>query len=421
MAKKKCGKKRRLIPLISALVTSFLVISSGFAYAGCLQDGGTLKQSLDCTALPTIDKYYQPKTFQWGSFDILVVNRGNELSWWKLVNPASPTPIPGVVFNMGHQGDSDHDLTTYSICEGCQFGVASYKRGTVVFDMGTGSIPSIGNKFSKYLSTNSRLAFTYRNGNDQYIISKDLPGANYKVTIFKVVAHNNIVRVRDFPVPPGTMMSPVSGGFDFSNRIIPDNRIMLNINGTFYIYRKDGDNLVFIRNTGVKATMGFYDSAADSGPRLVTGEQSTSSNGLKLWDFNDPAYPVLLFTYPGKYRAVGFNGRHIITSTSAGAIKTFSVDNDTIVPMDWEFWNPDNPWNDWPDACTTFLGATFSNNGNWSYIVRLSVFQKINFSGCGGSQPTPTPTPPAWPTPRPTCVPGCTSTEYALLGDNNGK
>jgi len=49
MDKKKCGKKRRLIPLISALVTSFLVISSGFAlgqsyppeFAGAMFNGNT--------------------------------------------------------------------------------------------------------------------------------------------------------------------------------------------------------------------------------------------------------------------------------------------------------------------------------------------------------------------------------------------
>lgn len=406
---RKCGKKRKLL---GAVIVSLLLAATSFG--GCLQDGGTLLQSLDCTALPTIDKYYQPKTFQWGMYDILVVNRGNELSFWKLVNPAQPTPIPGTGFRMGHQGDSDHDLTSYSICDGCQFGVASYKRGIVVFDMGTGALPSIGSKFSKYLSTNPRLAFTYRNGNDQFIISKDLPGAGYNnLAIFRVTAYNNVVKVRDFPYPPGMSMEyPISGAFDFGNRIIPDDRIMLNISGSFYIYRKVGDNLVFIRNTGVKANMGFYDSAAIAGNRMVTAENTTAGNGVKLWDISDPEHPALLFTYPGKHMAVGFNGQHIITTTQGVDIRTFRVEGDTIVPMDWDFWDPSHPWNDWPPACTNFLGAAFSEDGNWAYISRYSVFQRINFTGCGGvPTPTPTPTPPPWPTPKPTCVPGCTANE----------
>lgn len=392
---------KRFVVFIAAILTA------GPAIAGCLQDGGTILQSLSCAALPTIDKYYQPKTFQWGSFDILVVNRGNELSFWKIVNPASPTPIPSPIFNMGHQGDSDHDLTTYSICDGCQFGVATYKRGTVVFDMGTGLLPSVGSKFTKYLSTNPRLDFTYKNGNNQYIVSKSLPGSSYgKASIFKVVAHNNVVKVNDFEQPPGSIIqSPISGGFDFGDVML------LNLSGTFYVYQKNGDNLSFIRTTSVKASMGFYDSAVISGNRLVTAESTTSSNGIKLWDISVPSSPILLFTYPGKHMAVGFNGRHIITSTEYNQIRTFSINSNTIVPMDWDFWDPLNPWNNWPIHCSAFNGAAFSDNGNWAYVSRSSVFQKINFTSCGAAPPTPTPTPPPWPTPRPTCVPGCTQTE----------
>jgi len=378
------------------------------AFAGCLVDGGLLRSSLDCTALPTIDKYYQPKTFQWNSIEILSLNRGNEISFWKVTNPAAPTPIGGSYFHVGHQGDSDHDLTSYSICSGCQFGVASYKKAIVVFDMGTGSQPSIGTKYSKYPSTNPRSAFTYKsNDSIQYIISKDLPGASGKVTIFRVNGHNSVTRVRDFPVPPGTIPAPVLGGFDLGGTIL------LNINGTFYAYSKNGDSLTFIRNTGMKGWMGFYDSAALVGNRVVTAQDSSTDNGLKLWSVASPAYPTLLYTLPGRYKVVGFSGQHVITSQSDG-IKTFSVEGNTFAPLDQQFWDPSNPWNQWPVQCSPFMGAAFSNNGNWAYLARFSVFQKINFSGClGAPTPTPTPTPPPWPTPFPTCVPGGITTELS--------
>ena len=400
--------------LLGAVITSILVFISGFAYAGCLQDGGTLLQSLNCLGLPTIDKYFQSKTFRWGTdngdfpeIEVLSLNRGNELSFWKLTNPASPVAIPGSYFHVGNQGDSDHDLRDYSICDACQFGVASYKLVTVVFDMGTGAQPAIGNKFSKYASSNIKSSFTYKsNDGYQYIISKDLPGAGYnKLCIFRVTAHNNLLKIRDFPLPAGLPTLPVDGGFDFGENL------MLNIGGTFYIYRKSGDNVVFVRSTGIRVRMGSMISAAVSGNRMVTGQATTAENGLRLWNISNPVYPSQLFVYPGRYNAVAFSGRHVVTGNTANEIKTFGVEGNTLVPVDWAFWNPDNPWNDWPDECTFFQGGAFSSDGNWAYISRYSVFQKINFSGCGGATPTPTPTPPPWPTPYPTCVPNCVNND----------
>ena len=402
MGCRKGSKRRKLATAIVAFVTSILALSSGYAYGGCLQDGGTILQSLNCLGLPTIDKYTNPKTFQWKGKEILAINTGNELHFWNITNPASPVSLAKSNFNIPNQGDSDYDLVTYSVCDDCKFGIASFKLGTVIWDLGTGNYPTFGAR-TFYSGAPNRLSYSYKNNANQYVISADLPngigGMFDKGTIYKIVNHNNPVPVSDFIFPTGmTFQAPVAGGFDLGYYLL------LGITGGIYSYMKDSDNLIYINDTGMKAQMGWNDAIDISGNLAVTAERGTTVNGLKLWDITNPHYAIQLFKYPGRFKFSSFSGQCIFTSDNSNNPLTFKVDGNQIVPLDHQFWSASNPWNQWPVGCTYASGAAFSNNGMFAYLARYSVVQKVNFTACSGIQ-TPTPTPTA--VPVPTCVPGC--------------
>ena len=66
-----------------------------------------------CKATPAIDRAFFPGTYMWGSQEYLVFSMGNELSYFDMAKPESPSRISVTAFRVGNQGDSDHDLLSY--------------------------------------------------------------------------------------------------------------------------------------------------------------------------------------------------------------------------------------------------------------------------------------------------------------------
>jgi len=362
-----------------------LMFCASTAFGGCLQFEGNLLESFNCTGLPTIDKYYQPSTFKWKGREYLAVNRGNELNFYNITTtPGAPLPHGGTRFHVGNQGDSNHDLVSFSICDDCRFGVAAYKKGTVIFDLGTGDdprIPSV-NGWKFYPPTSgepSRMTFSYRAMPSQYVISKDLPNPiNGKVTVYRIDSVTTLTPIMKFPYPPGAFHYPVSRGFDRGTYLW----LALGSGEAIYSYRKSGENLVYVSDTRMRGALSVR------GNRAVTGQSGAIANGLKLWDVTDPCSARELFTYAGKYRTVSYGGKFIVVSDKAEKIHTLAVENDQIGLVDEPFWRSGNPWNDdLPAECTTPMGSVFNAGGRWSYVSRYSAVQKINFTGCYEASP----------------------------------
>lgn len=387
-----------------AIVSLFLILSSGFAHGGCLQDAGLLRSSLNCVGMPTIPKFFDPGTFAWGAKQILAINDGNELQYWDISNPLNPIVRGTSNFNVANQGDSDYDLMTYSICDNCRYGVAVFKLGIVIWDQGTGVNPTFGQRYFYPIGKDPRGSFSFKRGDDQFIVAKYLPGDKYGTTgtIYKVTGVNNLLNVGNI-YTPGTK---IVGGVRVGNTVYLG--MMDNWLYTFCVTSSESP-LSYVGRSPIRAFLGRGKGFSVSGNIGV----SAFLDGAKVWDLNIPESPFLVTTIPGSYQYAAMGGLYIwITGGNniPGTFRFFGVDPAVqIEPLDQEFWNPDNPWNDYGTTCEFPTGAVFSPDGRMLYMSRYAVVQKVNFSACMGAPPTPTPTPPPWPTPRPTCVPGCVS------------
>ena len=61
---------------------------------------------------------------------------------WDITDPLMPVEVGESEFRVHNAGDSDYDLENFSVCDDCRWGVANFKGGTVLFDLGEGDAPA---------------------------------------------------------------------------------------------------------------------------------------------------------------------------------------------------------------------------------------------------------------------------------------
>lgn len=386
----------------AALFVISALISASVAVGGCLQDAGLLRSSLNCTGMPTIPKYFDPQTLVWSpgvvqpGKNILAVSDGNEILIWNITNSANPIFLSQSNFNIPNQGDSDYDLLNFSV--GGRYGIAAYKLGIVIWDFGTGLNPVFGAR-QFYPSTDPRGGFSYTEDGNHFVIAKNLPGGTGSVgSLYRVLGVNNLVKIRDLNEVPYR----VTGGIRVGNYIY-----LGTIDNWVYIYSIKPATIEYVKRSPIRASL-----ARGKGLSVWDNTIAVSAflDGGKVWSVANIENPALLKTIAGNYQyAATANGFMFIVGGN-NIPKTYRLTNPSNpTPLDWEFWNPDNPWNDYGTTCEFPTGAAFAPDGSRLFLGRYAVLQAVNFSPCF-TAPTPTPTPPPWPTPRPTCVPGCVST-----------
>lgn len=385
------GKKRKLL---GAVIGSLLLAATSFG--GCLQDAGLLKSSLNCTGLPSIPKYFDPTKLEWFGKQILVVNDGNELIYWNITNPNNPIQIAWSNFNVANQGDSDYDLMTYSICDNCRYGVAVFKLGIVIWDQGVGPNPAFGQRYFYPVGQDPRGAFVYKSGGDQYIVAKYLPGEDpttpSTATLYKITGTQNLLPLMKITTPGTKIVNGVKVGSVVYLGMM-DNWL--------YTFRISGNQLAYLGRSPIRAFLGRGKGFGVNGNVGV----SAFIDGAKIWNLANPESPSVFSTIAGNLQYAAIGGNYVWVVGQNNIPKTYRISNPSApVPLDPDFWNPDNPWNDYGTTCEFPTGGVFSVDGNVLYMSRYAVVQKVNFSGCGTS-PTPTPSP--TPIQIPTCVPGC--------------
>lgn len=369
------------------------------ASSACIQDGGVLRSSFNCTGMPSIPKYFDPAIFTWKGRQILAVSDGNELVYWNITT-SNPIPIAGSVFNVPNQGDSDYDMMGYSICDDCRFGVGVWKLGIVIWDQGTGVNPGFSSKRFYPIGTDPRGAFVYSEGGKQYLVAKFLPGdMGGTATLYEVVSPTQLVPIKQISTP-GTR---IVGGKRIGQYVY-----LGMMDNWLYTFRIEGGSLTYVNRSPIRASLGRGDGFSVSGNLAV----SAFVDGAKLWNVANPASPVLLYSFTGSYQYAAINGNIVWFVGSNNIPKNYFINNPSNpVQFDNEFWYLSNPWNNYGSSCVMPTGAVFSSDGKTLYFGRYAVFQKVNYTACVSAPPTPTPTPPPWPTPIPTCVPGCLFTE----------
>lgn len=354
----------------SALALLALLALAAPATAGCLEDGGLLRSSLNCWGHPTVPKFFDPTTFRWGDREILAATDGNELLYWDATNPAAPAPIAGSNWNVPNQGDSDYDLLAYSVCDDCRYGVGAWKLGIVIWDHGTGATPRFASRHFYPIGTDPRGALTYRVGSTQYVIAKDLPGdAGGIATLYRLTGVEGLEPLGRVPVPDG--FEPV-GGFHVGGYLY-----LGTLDNWVHILRIEGEGLAYVGRSPIRAYLGRGKGLGVAGAVAV----SAWLDGARLWDISDPAAPVELALIPGdhRYAAIGGDFAWVVGPDNVPA--TYDIRRPSRpVLMDPDFWDPDNPWNRFGTTCEFVTGAAFS--GASLYLGRYVVLQRIDFTAC---------------------------------------
>ena len=355
---------------------------AGYALgAGCLADGGLLSQSTNCLGMPTIPKFFDPTIVYWHGAPFLFVNDGNELVTWRLTNQLHPTPASGSNFNIKNQGDSDYDLMNYSLCDGCRYGVAAFKTGMLLWDAGTGNSPTFAaREFYQGAAASQAGAFTFMSGSQEYLLANGLPGdIGPDGTLYRFNGPADIEPVAGVDADCG--IGDVVNGVRLGDKLLigyADNWL--------HLFRVTDGGAAYMGKTQIRAFMGRGKTFSVRGN---VGVSAFGNEAAKLWNLQDPANPVQIGSVSGAYfNSAAISGDFLFMNKgmNANAGRTYYLGGPGIVPMDQEFWSPDNPWNNHAE-CEWQTGAVFSPDGTALYLARYAVLQVIDFSACPPPEP----------------------------------
>ncbi len=408
------ASRSRAVVLLGAAALAVVVLIPGAVSAQtppppeCLADGGVLLSSLNCLGNPAIDKFFEAATFSWGTTDQLAVNTGNDLQLYNINDPGSPVEGDDSNFGVGNQGDSDYDLLNYSICDDCRYGVATYKLGTVLFDLGTGALPNFGTKQFYGTSLDPRGAFTFKFDSQQYLIANYLPndcGSGYDATLYSYDGVTSIDPLACIDVP------------GFSGKFI--NGVVVQGDAATYLYLGFYDNWIYIyevQDFGSAINLEFIvkspiRASMARGKGLAIDEtadlavSSFVNDGMHVWDISNPASPVQRSFRAGNLglAAMRYPFAWVAQPNNPNSSITYNIEDPANpVVLDPNFWDPEHPWNshssDPDNPCEWPTGAVFSDDATTMYLARYNVTQMIDFTACTGPiQPvadmsiTPTP------------------------------
>jgi len=340
--------------------------------------------SADCSAQPSINRIFWSDVTNRGGIRYLAGNIGNEIWFWNIQNLQAPVALGGSHFRVGNVGDSDYDLMNFSICDDCRYGVANYLKGTVLFDMGTGSVPIFGGHTFDSNALHVYGAFTFKHGTKQYLIASDL--ANHctdgNSTLYEfggINAATDLINIGCVNTGLG-YGTQIMGGFYVDGYLYLGNRSsavnIFKINNTAPITLTYIDTPIFAFMTRGK---GF---AIDL-EHMVVVEANLS--GMSVWDISDPALPVKKSSVPGSFNRASVSWPFAFAAKNGlkQSERTFDITNLSVpVALDQEFWGADKTWNHASHLCSPVEGGTFSPDGSTLYLARYSRMQRIDFSGC---------------------------------------
>ena len=359
-----------LLSIIMWIIIVFALLWCFETHASCIQDAGVLIQNTNCVGHPSNPKYFTPTTFHWKGKEILVVNDGNELIYYNITNPASPSYIAKSSFNVPNQGDSDYDLMNYTICDDCAYGVATFKLGIVIWSQGTGTTPRFAARQFYPIGTDPRGAFTYMGKFDtQFLLAKYLPDdAGVDATLYAIKGIN-LLEAYDSVDVPGE--NKITNGFDLGDYILvgfTDNRV--------YTLRKTPTGLSAVGYSGIRASLTRIMSMDVDGSLVAAG----FITGAGVWNFSDPEHPVQVRSFSGSYNGAAISGDFLWLNMTNNTIKTYYGAPSYNQELDY-FWDSSNPWNQF-SSCDTNTGGAFSDDASRLFVGRYAAVQKVNMSEC---------------------------------------
>ena len=322
-----------------------------------------------CDAKPKYDRAVGGRSFDWGGTSYMMLNIGNELR------------IEGEdesYFHVPHVGDSDLDLLSFSVAD-ARYGVAVYKAGAVLFDLGTGATPTFTDH-SFY--TDARYipgAFTFVHDGQQYLIGSGFSNeCKPNSTLYRFQGLDDLDPVGCLEIT-GKTVETIGGFYAGHHLYLPDK------SGRVYIFdivgTPTGITLEY-RSAPWLVNMIKGDGLAVDIAAGIAVE--ATSNGANIYDISDTGEPLLITTIPGDFNRAAV--RYPVVALASLGIRHSEQTYDITVPInpvpfDQDFWSSEHAWN-YPDAeCTAVMALGFHGTDLW--VMRYSVLQRMTQEVCG--------------------------------------
>jgi hypothetical protein len=348
-----------------------------------------------CEATPAIDRFFSASPVVWKGHTYLFGNTGNELKMWLADDPDHPTAIASSDFNVPNVGDSDHDLLNFSMCDDCRYGIASFKGGAVLFDLGTASTPAFYAKQLYGGAVTVAGGLTFRHNGQQYLIASDLPNecSTGDATLYELngIDSSGLEFVTCVQAP-GEPITEVFGGYyvavpgdDMAYLYLGDRSQDVHL---FRLYPVSSSVDLDYLSTPMHAAMLQRSKGLDIDLDTLVAVTANTS-GLKVWDLVDPADPVEVGSYATGYVnsvAVHYPFVWVARKGITDSSRTFDISElSSPLPLDTAFWDPSRPWNYPGHACVNPQHAQFSRDGSVLYAARYSVGQMVDFTDCSAN------------------------------------
>ncbi len=352
----------------------------------------------NCSAQPEIDRVFRLQAITWKEHKYLFVDEGNELKIFNIDNPLSPVSTATSHFNIPNFGDSDYDMESFTVCDDCRYGVANFKLATVLFDLGTGSVPYFVDEHKNYDADLVWGSFTFSNGSQQYLVAATLgtnPCPNNKSGLYRFYDVNHVNNPRLQCLENGGTGPTIINGISVANTNPPV--FYMADNSFFRIYTLQTSPTVQLNyegNAGIdRINMARGDSVAvDAAAGLVA---MAWGDEVKIYDIGygsgSAVNPILLSTTAlqglntASRAALKYPILHVSEPYSADEPETWDVSNPSNpVSLDQQFWDPSHAWNNL-GVCVLNNDAVFSDDGGAMYLARYSSLQVIDPTACSGS------------------------------------
>ncbi len=350
---------------------------------------GTMFDTSDyCPSQPSYDRVFGSQIFTWGDSSYLMTNIGNELKIWNIDDQLNPVEVDESTFRVGNVGDSDYDLENFSVCDECRFGVANYKRGIVLFDLGEAEEPQFANEAVKEQSPNVPGAFTFLRDDQQYLIAATLIDecASLSSTLYTFDGIDEATGLTSLGCveAEGDSQTQIVGGIAVGD----------------YLYLGDKSQRVFlfqIHDAGSVISLEYLETPMTAYMIRDKGLAFDAENGVAIeanhsgmhvWDISNPGAPIEMGAVDGDFNraTVAYPFVMVARKGIGGSEMTFDISNfSEPTPLDPEFWDAENEWNNPDSVCSEIQGAVFSPDGSALYLARQAVMQIAKFATCAAA------------------------------------
>ena len=380
--------------LAGALVCAALVPAPPAAAQSYCQEWTQvlLDTTESCVSDPRRPRAFGVEAFTWKGRDYFALNAGNELWIYNIDDPDRPVLTAESAFEFGTVGDSDYDLLSFDVCDGCRFGVIEHKKvRTVVFDLGTAEMPRFSGH-TKYEATDPG-GVVFIHGGQNYLVTRANNYCSLNAGLFSVSSTSNLGFVQCLDVDGAGLR--LNGGESLA------------VGADTYLYLGDGDNgtarIFKVTGSGPSLSASYvstppgmraYGSSLSIDPHnMLAASANVDADRVTIYDISNPAQPTERWQLSKKWahhvalRSVGAGATPVLSVVAGAGINTaelFLVKSAGPEPVDKAFWSDlSEPHNEF-QACVLDTAGTLSPNGDAFYWSRFTLHQVFDTSRCLG-------------------------------------